>query len=66
MIFAIWRERGEDECFDECEHHMCGRDPSPLRLCWTTCMKGKPSGAVAHKPRALCLHSDVAGKSEFP
>lgn len=35
------RKRAEDECFDECEHHMCGRDPGPFRLCWNTCMKGK-------------------------
>jgi RHS repeat-associated protein len=35
------RKAAEDECFDECEHHMCGRDPGPFRLCFNTCMKRK-------------------------
>jgi RHS repeat-associated protein len=35
------RKEAEDECFDECEHHMCGKDPGPFRLCFNTCMKRK-------------------------
>ena len=40
------RKKAEDECFDECEHHMCGGDPGPFRLCFNTCMKRKgfPTG----------------------
>jgi len=35
------RKAAEDECFEECEHHMCGRDPGPFRLCFNSCMKRK-------------------------
>jgi RHS repeat-associated protein len=35
------RKAAEDECYEECEHHMCGRDPGPFRLCFNTCMKKK-------------------------
>jgi RHS repeat-associated protein len=40
------RKKAEDECFDECEQHLCGRDPGPFRLCFNTCMqkKGFPTG----------------------
>jgi RHS repeat-associated protein len=35
------RKAAEDECYEECEHHMCGGDPGPYRLCFNTCMKKK-------------------------
>ncbi len=35
------RKAAEDECYEECEHHMCGRDPGPFRLCFQSCLKRK-------------------------
>jgi RHS repeat-associated protein len=38
---SISRQEAEDECHDECEHLLCGGDPSSYRLCRNTCMKNK-------------------------
>jgi RHS repeat-associated protein len=35
------RKAAEDECYERCEHHLCGGDPGPYRLCFNTCMKNR-------------------------